>query len=52
MDGTLLDSTQGLAGAWDTFSQTYPNINVQEILSSAYLTGCNLCTVVVLYRLQ
>lgn len=41
MDGTLVDSTQGLAGAWDNFSQTYPDINVQEILNSAYLTGSN-----------
>ena len=33
MDGTLVDSTAGLAGAWDVFKQKYPNIDVDHILS-------------------
>jgi len=32
MDGTLIDSTPGVAGAWELFAETYPAINVQEIL--------------------
>jgi len=36
MDGTLIDSTAGVVGAWHVFSETYPHINVTEILSSAH----------------
>ncbi|KZV66673.1 HAD-like protein [Peniophora sp. CONT] len=36
MDGTLVDSTAGLAGAWEEFAKTYPGIDVHEILSSAH----------------
>jgi len=34
MDGTLVDSTQGVVGAWKTFANAYPGIDVHEILSS------------------
>ena len=34
MDGTLVDSTEGVVGAWHTFAETYPHLNVQEILDS------------------
>lgn len=34
MDGTLVDSTQGVVGAWHHFAKTYPGLNVEEILSS------------------
>ncbi|KAJ3524219.1 hypothetical protein NMY22_g11103 [Coprinellus aureogranulatus] len=36
MDGTLVDSTAGVEGAWHEFSKTYPGINVTDILSSAH----------------
>jgi len=36
MDGTLLDSTAGVEGAWERFKQTYPTIDVREILSSSH----------------
>lgn len=36
MDGTLVDSTQGVVGAWKTFANAYPGIDVHEILSSQY----------------
>lgn len=35
MDGTLIDSTPGVVGAWELFAETYPGIDVQEILESA-----------------
>jgi glycerol-1-phosphatase len=34
MDGTLVDSTAGVVGAWELFREKYPGINVEEILSS------------------
>lgn len=33
MDGTLVDSTAGLTGAWEVFKQKYPNIDIDHILS-------------------
>lgn len=33
MDGTLVDSTAGVVGAWNLFRQTYPTIDVNHILS-------------------
>ncbi|KAG1755510.1 HAD-like domain-containing protein [Suillus lakei] len=36
MDGTLVDSTSGVIGAWETFAETYPGLDVQKILSSAH----------------
>ncbi|KAH8830373.1 phosphatase [Flagelloscypha sp. PMI_526] len=36
MDGTLVDSTAGVVGAWTEFKKTYPNIEVHDILSSAH----------------
>ncbi|KAF8076583.1 HAD-like domain-containing protein [Lyophyllum atratum] len=36
MDGTLVDSTAGVVGAWELFRQKYPGIDVQNILSSAH----------------
>ncbi|KAF7301855.1 hypothetical protein MIND_00751400 [Mycena indigotica] len=36
MDGTLVNSTAGVEGAWDLFKQTYPNIDVEDILSSSH----------------
>ncbi|KAG8692788.1 hypothetical protein FRC09_010958 [Ceratobasidium sp. 395] len=32
MDGTLIDSTPGVLGAWDQFGKDYPFLNIQEIL--------------------
>lgn len=34
MDGTLVDSTAGVVGAWHTFKEQYPILNVEEILNS------------------
>lgn len=34
MDGTLVDSTAGVIGAWETFADTYPGLDVEKILSS------------------
>ncbi|KAF8204816.1 HAD-like domain-containing protein [Pholiota molesta] len=36
MDGTLVDSTAGVVGAWELFSESYPHIDVHDILSSAH----------------
>ncbi|TFK43710.1 HAD-like domain-containing protein [Crucibulum laeve] len=36
MDGTLVDSTAGVVGAWESFQETYPGIDVHNILSSAH----------------
>jgi len=36
MDGTLVDSTPGVVGAWNLFRQTYPTIDVHHILSSSH----------------
>ncbi|PFH51361.1 hypothetical protein AMATHDRAFT_74925 [Amanita thiersii Skay4041] len=36
MDGTLIDSTAGVVGAWNVFKETYPHIDVQNILSSSH----------------
>ncbi|KAG0709811.1 HAD-like domain-containing protein [Suillus ampliporus] len=36
MDGTLVDSTAGVIGAWETFAETYPGLDVQKILSSSH----------------
>ncbi|KAJ3972560.1 HAD-like domain-containing protein [Lentinula raphanica] len=36
MDGTLVDSTAGVVGAWELFKQKYPEINVEDVLSSAH----------------
>lgn len=33
MDGTFVDSTAGVVGAWELFRQSYPTIDVQDILS-------------------
>lgn len=38
MDGTLVDSTTGVIGAWATFAKTYPGLDVETILHSNYLT--------------
>jgi len=36
MDGTLIDSTVGVIGAWTTFAKTYPNLDVETILHSSH----------------
>ncbi|KAF9462297.1 phosphatase [Collybia nuda] len=36
MDGTLVDSTAGLAGAWETFAKSYPEIDVAHILATSH----------------
>lgn len=36
MDGTLIDSTAGVQGAWEKFSEKYPFIDLKEILNSAH----------------
>jgi len=36
MDGTLVDSTTGVVGAWETFAKTYPGLDVKTILHSSH----------------
>ncbi|KII94937.1 hypothetical protein PLICRDRAFT_25615 [Plicaturopsis crispa FD-325 SS-3] len=36
MDGTLVDSTAGVVGAWEFFKQKYPTIDVELILHNAH----------------
>jgi len=36
MDGTLVDSTDGVVGAWELFRESYPGIDVGEILSTSH----------------
>ncbi|KAF8138493.1 HAD-like domain-containing protein [Boletus edulis] len=36
MDGTLVDSTTGVIGAWETFAKTYPGLDVKTILHSSH----------------
>lgn len=37
MDGTLVDSTAGVVGAWELFRESYPGIDVENILSSKHI---------------
>lgn len=39
MDGTLVNSTKGVVGAWHVFKETYPHLNVEEILNSMFLAN-------------
>ncbi|KAJ6490395.1 HAD-like domain-containing protein [Mycena vitilis] len=36
MDGTLVNSTAGVEGAWAVFKKSYPDIDVHDILSSSH----------------
>jgi len=36
MDGTLVDSTAGVVGAWEVFQESYPDIDIEGILSSSH----------------
>ncbi|KAI9574652.1 HAD-like domain-containing protein [Boletus coccyginus] len=36
MDGTLIDSTTGVIGAWEAFAKTYPGLDVKTILRSSH----------------
>ncbi|KAI0677042.1 phosphatase [Trametes maxima] len=36
MDGTLVDSTDGVVGAWELFATRYPGLNVDQVLSSSH----------------
>jgi len=36
MDGTLVDSTDGVVGAWELFKEKYPDLDVTQVLSSAH----------------
>lgn len=38
MDGTLVDSTKGVIGAWHYFKETYPQLEVEEMLNSEFTT--------------
>lgn len=33
MDGTLVDSTDGVVGAWELFAEKYPGLDVTQVLS-------------------
>lgn len=36
MDGTLVDSTAGVVGAWELFKEKYPSLDVTTVLSSSH----------------
>ncbi|KIJ20327.1 hypothetical protein PAXINDRAFT_96547 [Paxillus involutus ATCC 200175] len=36
MDGTMVDSTAGVIGAWSIFAKTYPGLDVKTILHSSH----------------
>jgi hypothetical protein len=36
MDGTLVNSTKGVEGAWKLFADRYPGLDVKDILSCVY----------------
>ncbi|KAI0700778.1 phosphatase [Cytidiella melzeri] len=36
MDGTLVDSTEGVVDAWNVFAKTYPAIDVPQVLSTSH----------------
>ncbi|KAF8314716.1 phosphatase [Clavulina sp. PMI_390] len=36
MDGTLIDSTLAVQGAWASFAVTYPHLNIEEILKTSH----------------
>jgi len=36
MDGTLVDSTAGVVGAWEAFKEKYPQLDVDAVLSSSH----------------
>lgn len=37
MDGTLIDSTAGVIGAWNLFKEKYPGLDVEQILSCEFI---------------
>lgn len=37
MDGTLVDSTPGVKGAWNLFRESYPTIDVNYVLNCEHL---------------
>ena len=39
MDGTLVDSTPGVVGAWNNLRKRYPHLDVQDILSCEVLSS-------------
>ena len=41
MDGTLVDSTDGVVGAWELFAEKYPGLDVTQVLSCTYLASMN-----------
>ncbi|KAG8928703.1 hypothetical protein FRC03_005789 [Tulasnella sp. 419] len=36
MDGTLIDSTAGVVGAWEYFAKQYPGLDVKEIIRTSH----------------
>ncbi|KAH7887588.1 HAD-like domain-containing protein [Phlebopus sp. FC_14] len=36
MDGTLVNSTAGVIGAWETFAKSYPGLDLETILKGAH----------------
>ncbi|KAL1668004.1 HAD-like domain-containing protein [Schizophyllum commune] len=36
MDGTLIDSTAGINGAWEIFHKDYPHMDMDKVLSTAH----------------
>ncbi|KIY49391.1 HAD-like protein [Fistulina hepatica ATCC 64428] len=36
MDGTLIDSTAGINGAWEVFRETYPFIDLDKVLRASH----------------
>ena len=49
MDGTLVDSTPGVKGAWNLFQETYPTIDVNHILGCKHLYLQHTTQAVVLF---
>ncbi|CUA72474.1 Arginine-glutamic acid dipeptide repeats protein [Rhizoctonia solani] len=41
-DGTLIDYTSGVLGAWDQFGKDYPFLNIEEVLKSPYVNTIDI----------
>ena len=55
MDGTLVDSTLGVKGAWNLFKESYPTIDLNYILSCKHLSISNYtlaCAIFYIFPIQ
>lgn len=47
MDGTLVDSTDGVVGAWESFKEKYPDLDVTHVLSGECDSSSKRCYILI-----